>query len=44
MSTPGPLDLQRECEALRARLADREAQLEALNQELAETNNGVVAL
>ena len=43
-NTFGPTDLQRECEALRAQLADREAQLEALNLELSETNNGVVAL
>jgi signal transduction histidine kinase len=44
VSTPDPADLQRECEALRARLADRESLLDALNEELAETNNGVVAL
>ena len=44
MSAPGLADLQRQCDALRARLADSEALVDALNQELAETNNGVVAL
>jgi len=41
---PEPDALLRECEQLRARLAEQDALLEALNQELAETNNGVVAL
>jgi signal transduction histidine kinase len=45
MSTgPAPDALQRECEALRARLAENEDMLAELNRELAETNNGVVAL
>jgi signal transduction histidine kinase len=44
VSASGPPDLQRECDALRAQLADRESQLLALGEELAETNNGVVAL
>jgi signal transduction histidine kinase len=41
---PDPAALQRECEALRARLAEQDEMLAELNRELAETNNGVVAL
>ena len=44
LSQPAIDELQKQNEQLRARLAEREATIGLLNEELAETNQGVVAL
>jgi signal transduction histidine kinase len=44
LSQPAIEELQKQNQQLRARLAEREATIGSLNEELAETNQGVVAL